>query len=261
MRKYRPQNDASVKNYYEDRFFAKQQIERFSPLNTPFEEELSAINTEILDAYIELGTLVVWINPQDNLIALENLKNFGYEILSELSSVDFLAKDGEFEIFYQLLSISKKRRMRLKLRLKEKQMLNSVCEIYASANWAEREIYDMMGVLIKNHPNLKRLLMPDDWFGHPLRKSYPLHGDERAKWYEIDKIYGKEFRNKIGEENRNSAFVDSKDTKNFSHLYHEVPFGDEKTAKKYKQEYQENSGVKFVKKIKRDGAKIIDKRF
>lgn len=261
MREYKPKNDANAKNYYEDRFFSGHEIEKFSPLNTPFEEELGAIGAEILHSYIELNTLVVWIKPDENTLALQNLKNFGYEILSEMSAVDFLAKNGEFEIFYQLLSISKKRRMRLKLHLKEKQMLSSVSEIYSSANWAEREIYDMFGILFKNHPNLKRILMPDDWFGYPLRKSYPLQGDERAKWYEIDKIYGKEFRNQIGAENRNSAFVDSKDTKNFSRLYHETPYGEERPLKAYKQEYQEIGGVRFVKKVKRDGANTINKRF
>lgn len=78
---------------------------------------------------------------------------------------------------------------------------------------------------IINHPNLKRILMPDDWYGHPLLKTYPLQGDEFAQWYEIDKIFGKEYREVVGVEQRDPGFADDKDTLNFARLYHEVPKG------------------------------------
>lgn len=110
------------------------------------------------------------------------------------------------------------------------------------------KIYDMFGIFIINHPNLKRILMPDDWFGHPLLKTYPLKGDEFARWYEIDKIFGKEYREVVGEEQRDSGFADDKDTLNFARLYHEVPKGSQKKEISFKQEYQEDEGVAFVKK-------------
>ena len=162
--------------------------------------------------------------------------------------------------FYQLLDIKRAKRARIKCFVENKSFLQSASEIYKSANWAERELYDMMGVWIQNHPNLARILMPDDWFGHPLLKSYPLEGDEFAKWYEIDKIFGKERRSEFEEENRNPAFVDDKDTFNFSRLYHETQFGGEVQSRVIKQEYQEDSGIKFVKSLKRDKFKLIKKR-
>lgn len=87
-------------------------------------------------------------------------------------------------------------------------------------------MYDMLGVKLNNHPYPKRILMPDDWEGHPLQKSYPLQGDEFAQWYEVDKIFGKEYRDIIGPENRDPAMVDEKDTFNFARVGHEVPFGE-----------------------------------
>ena len=68
--------------------------------------------------------------------------------------------------------------------------------------------------------------MPDDWYDHPLKKTYPLQGDEAASWYEVDKIFGKEARDVIGPEQRDPAAIDRYDTTRFARLGHEVPFGD-----------------------------------
>lgn len=250
--------DRSAKNYYDDRFFVAKETKKLSVEESEFEAEILALkDVEILNSYIELGTLVVFVSKEENLKALKALKEFGYECLSELSGVDFESDKGGIEVFYQLLSIEHKRRVRVKCFVKDGEFLESVCGLYKSARWAERELYDMFGVWIKNHPNLKRILMPDDWYGHPLRKTYPLHGDERAKWYEIDKIFGREHRNKFDEENRDPAFVDSKDTFNFSRLYHETYYGEDRPDKPYLQEYQEEGGVVLVKKPKRDKFKSI----
>ena len=209
---------------------------------------------------MEFDQLVLYINSSKNYKTLEVLKNFGYEQLSELAAVDFISQHGGYEVFYQLLSISKNRRTRIKCFVKKDEMLKSVCELYKSANWAEREMYDLSGVLIKDHPNLKRLIMPDDWHSHPLLRSYPLVGDESAKWYEVDKIFGVGARERIGEENRNSAFVNEKDTFNFTRLYHESGYGEPRPQEKILQEYQEEGGVRFVKRAKRGIYKIITKR-
>lgn len=252
--------DANEKNYYDDRFFVVKQTSKFPVEGSKFEDEISKLkdeNLEILNSYIEFDTLVIFIQKEQNFKALKALKEFGYEILSELSGVDFEVEKGGIEVFYQLLSIEHKRRVRVKCLVRDGEFLTSVNSLYRSASWAERELYDMLGVWIKDHPNLKRILMPDDWYGHPLRKSYPLHGDERAKWYEVDKIFGREYRERIGEENRDPSFVDSKDTFNFSRLYHETYYGEDRPDKSYLQEYQEESGVRFVKKLKRDKFKLI----
>ena len=75
-----------------------------------------------------------------------------YNFLSEHSAIDWLAKNGEFEIFYQMLSTSKRKRLRVKCFIKEKEVLKSVIGVYKSADWAEREMYDMFGVIISGHP-------------------------------------------------------------------------------------------------------------
>lgn len=261
MRKYSPKDDKTKQNYYKDRFFVANETKKEPCEGSKFEDDLKVLkNIEILNSYIEFENLVIYIKKEDNLKALKSFKKLGYTILCELSGIDFIKDKNGIEVFYQLLDINRKRRARIKCFVENKTFLQSATQIYKSANWAERELYDMMGVWIKDHPNLARILMPDDWYGHPLLKSYPLEGDEFAKWYEIDKIFGKEKRCDFDEENRNPAFIDNKDTFNFSRLYHETEFGGEIPKEAIRQEYQENGGVKFVKKVKRDKFKLIKKR-
>lgn len=263
MREYKDRNNAQKKHYYKDSFYVPEKTQKFDVYESKFEEDIEALaiaGVQILDSYIELDQLVVYVNSEENLKALEILREVGYEILCEISAVDFIASKGGFEVFYQLLSVSKIKRARLKCFVKEREMLASVTPLYKSANWSEREMYDMFGILIKDHPNLKRLIMPDDWHSHPLLKSYPLHGDEQAQWYEVDKIFGREYREAIGPENRDSARVDGKDTFNFSRIYHDVGKGEPPRDERALQEYQEDEGVAFVKKVKRDKAKILKKR-
>ncbi|MCD8213090.1 MAG: NADH-quinone oxidoreductase subunit C [Campylobacter sp.] len=263
MRTYKDKNNAQKKQYYDNRFYVSPMIEREDTNGTIFEEEVKFLrrnDIEILDGYVELEQLVVIVNSEQNLKTLELLKNFGYEQLSEVAAIDFLAVSGGYEVFYQLLSVSQNKRARVKCFVKQGKMLKSVSEIYKSANWAEREMYDMSGVFISGHPNLKRLIMPDDWHSHPLLKSYPLQGDEFAAWYEVDKIFGRERRDEIGAENRDPAFIDEKDTFNFSRIFHETANGDSPNENKILQEYQEDGGVKFVKKIKRNQSEILKER-
>jgi len=230
MRKYSPKDNVQKKAKYTDRFWVAPRVPRKKVEEGSFFEsvinELKANNIELLDTYVELGQLVVKINPNDNTKTLTTLKeNKCFKMCSELSAVDYLAQDGEFEIFYQLLNLDKAQRMRVITRVKENQAIETVVNIYKMANFAEREMYDMYGIYVNNHPYLKRILMPDDWYGHPLRKTYPLQGDEHASWYEVDKIFGKEYRDVIGPELRDPARIDRYDTKRFARVGHEVPFG------------------------------------
>jgi NADH-quinone oxidoreductase subunit C len=168
----------------------------------------------------------VEVNHQDNYKAIELLKNeCGYEMMSEMSAVDYLAQSGEFEVFYQLLNLKERKRVRVVCRIEQGLAIESIVPLYKSANFAEREMYDMFGIVVNNHPFLKRIIMPDDWEGHPLLKTYPLHGDEFAQWYEVDKIFGKDAREAIGPENRDPSRIDRYDTKRFSRVGREVPFG------------------------------------
>ena len=263
MRAYKDRKNAQKKQYYDDRFYVVPKVERQGVEGGIFEPEVKILQengVEILKSFVELGQLVVIIESGANFKTLEILKAFGYEQLSELAAVDFMADRGGYEVFYQLLSISKNKRVRVKCFVAKDEALKSVSEIYKSANWAEREMYDLSGVLLSGHPNLKRLIMPDDWYSHPLLKRYPLQGDEFAAWYEVDKIFGRERRDEIGAENRDPAFIDEKDTFEFSRMYHEVSKGEQPIKSEILQEYQETSGVKFVKKVKRGESEILKER-
>lgn len=262
MRQYSDKKNAQKQNYYKDRFYHASQTKKIELENSVFNDDYLKLKEQvnILNTFIELDFWVIYIDKNDNLKTLQFLKDLGYTSFTEASAIDYIEEKNGFEIFYQLLNIDKKLRVRIKTFVGLKEQIQSVASVFKGANWSEREIYDMFGIFIINHPNLKRILMPDDWYGHPLLKSYPLEGDEFAKWYEIDKIFGKQHRSVVGKENRDPGFVDDKDTYNFSKVYHESPKGMPFAKEKYLQEYQEEGGVAFVKKVKRSDCKFVDKR-
>ena len=258
MRKYIPKDSVQKKAYYTDRFHVVPSTPREDvSTDEVFAKQLEALSAkvEVLKAEIQLGAMVVEINHQDNFKALEILKEeCGYAMLTEMSAVDYLAKDGNFEVFYQMLNLKEVKRMRLVMRIEQGLAVESVVPLYKSANFAEREMFDMFGIVSNNHPFMKRILMPDDWEGNPLLKTYPLQGDEFASWYEVDKIFGKDAREAIGPEIRDQAQIDRYDTKRFSRVGYEVPFGadisegETETAIEYSKtflvDYQKADGVK-----------------
>ena len=96
--------------------------------------------------------------------------------ISAITAVDWFPEVPRFEVIYLLHSLDRNERLRLKCRVAEGQEIDSVCSIWRGANWYEREVFDMFGIPFRNHPDLRRILMPTDWEGHPLRKDYPVHG-------------------------------------------------------------------------------------
>ena len=266
MRRYVPKDDVQKKAYYTDRFWVAPQVPKEAvESDETFAADLEAIKAkfEVSDAYIQRGQLVVYIRPEDNFGVLELLKNDReYTQLSELSAIDWLAQKGQFEVFYQMLSMSKRKRLRIKCFIDETQAIESVEKLFRSADWSEREMFDMFGIKLNNHPFPKRILMPDDWHGHPLRKTYPLQGDEFAAWYEVDKIFGKEARDVIGPEQRDAALVDRYDTERFSRLGYEVPYGADNTQgeEASKVTYQEEGGVFLIDTLREDKSVIIKDR-
>ena len=105
---------------------------------------------------------------------VESLKNEGFEMMMDLTVVDwFRKKEPRFEIVVQFLSTSHNKRKTLKTFVNDEDLsISSITDIYPSANFYEREAFDMFGIIFENHPDLTRILMPDDWVGHPLRKNY-----------------------------------------------------------------------------------------
>ena len=264
MRAYTPKDDVQKKSYYTDRFYVSPQVPKQDvESDEVFAADLAAIKAKfvVLDAYIQVEQMVVYINPQDNFNVLKLLKEeLEYTQLSEMSAIDFIAQSDSFEIFYQMLSMNKVKRIRIKMALPNGQAVNSVEKLFRSADWSEREMFDMFGIEANGHPFMKRILMPYDWQGYPLLKTYPLQGDEFAAWYEVDKIYGKEAREEIGPEIRDTARVDRYDSNRFARLGHEVPKGTEITGNEPKNEenYQEDGGVFLIKKFDKETSVIID---
>jgi len=258
MRKYVPKDNVQKKAYYTDRFHVVPRVPREKiEEGSHFANVVKTVGADIKESYVEIGQLVLHINPEDNFKVIKILKEqCGYTQCSEQSAVDYLAKDNEFELFWQLLNVTEAKRVRVVCRLANGLAIESIEPLFNSANFAEREMFDMFGIKVNNHPFLKRILMPDDWEGHPLLKTYPLFGDEFASWYEVDKIFGKEYRDIIGPENRDPAKIDIKDTKRFSRVGYEVPFGAEYTEEEQEIEYSETALVNYNKKA----SKTLDER-
>ena len=121
--------------------------------------------------------LTVDVARENLLAALRALKGGGWERLGDVTAVDRHPSEPRFEIIYHLASVSMKQRLRLKVRLSgDAAEVESATQVYRSANWYEREVFDLFGVKFLNHPDMRRIMMPDEWEGHPLRKDYPVEG-------------------------------------------------------------------------------------
>jgi NADH-quinone oxidoreductase subunit C len=124
---------------------------------------------------------VFWINlPKEALRAAVTLlrddPELDYKMLSDLFGVDYPARENRFDILYNVYSLSRNRRVFLRVRVSENEPVPTISDLFPNADWAEREVYDLFGVPFDGHPDLRRILMPDDWDGYPLRKDYPLIG-------------------------------------------------------------------------------------
>jgi NADH-quinone oxidoreductase subunit C len=99
--------------------------------------------------------------------------------LADLTAVDWHPAEPRFEVVYHLHSVENNERLRLKCRLAGNAAeIDSVTSVWRSANWHEREVFDLFGIVFRGHPDLRRIMMPEDWEGHPLRKDYPVYGNK-----------------------------------------------------------------------------------
>ncbi|HEY8486796.1 MAG TPA: NADH-quinone oxidoreductase subunit C [Limnochordales bacterium] len=130
------------------------------------------------------GTEVVKVRPTALRDVARWLKEAGFHLLLDVAGVDYRGRrppEERFEVVYHLLDLAGRRRVRLKVALPEQEpTVATVSDLWPAAQWAEREVFDLFGVRFQGHPDLRRILMPDDWQGHPLRKDYPLRGPQRT---------------------------------------------------------------------------------
>lgn len=138
----------------------------------------------VVEAVEFIGQVSIRIEP-DRIVEVCNFlrddADTRFNYLSDLTCVHYpLGSERPLEIVYNLYSISRNERVRLKVAIAEGASVDSVTSVWPSANWMEREVYDLFGVNFRNHPDLRRILLPPDWEGHPLRKDYPLEFIENA---------------------------------------------------------------------------------
>ncbi|MCC7496744.1 MAG: NADH-quinone oxidoreductase subunit C [Bryobacterales bacterium] len=127
---------------------------------------------------LEHREVALEIRPGSIVAVCEFLKReHGFERLGGLTCVDWYPSEPRFQVVYLLHSISRNERLRLLVRLEgDAPVVESVTGVWRSANFYEREVFDLFGVRFRNHPDLTRIMMPEDWEGHPLRKDYDLQG-------------------------------------------------------------------------------------
>ena len=145
-------------------------------------EKFSASIIEIVEFR---GEVTVTVRKEDILAILSFLKHsLQYNLLTDVTAVDYQGrKEERFMLVYQLFSIDNKDRLRIKAPLAEADgSIQSATQVWGTANWLERAVFDLFGIVFENHPDLRRILMTDDWVGHPLRKDYPLQGPDREPY-------------------------------------------------------------------------------
>jgi NADH-quinone oxidoreductase subunit C len=132
----------------------------------------------VTGGHFDLGELTLEIAPAKIVSVCGFLKyDQQYVRLSSVTAVDRYPAEPRYEIVYHLHSIERKQLLRLKCRISgDTPQIDSVTSVWRSANWYERETWDLFGIRFLEHPGLKRIMMPDDWEGHPLRKDYPVTG-------------------------------------------------------------------------------------
>jgi len=117
---------------------------------------------------------VINVNAEEYKEVITNIKKDGYEMMVDLTAVDwYRKKEPRFELVVQFLSVSKNSRKTVKVKINDENLnIQTITDLYPGANFYEREVFDMFGIEFENHPDMTRILMPDDWVGHPLRKNY-----------------------------------------------------------------------------------------
>ena len=165
---------------------------------------IDTLRTLVPAASFEAGSSVdfqtIYV-PSDRLVdtclALRDSPALGFNVLVEITAADFWPREPRFEVVYHLLSVSNRARLRLKVRIPGDGSVSTVQSVWRGAGWPEREVWDMFGIVFDGHGDLRRLLMPEDWEGHPARKDYPVQIQKAAQTYQPLEVSEEEFRANI----------------------------------------------------------------
>ncbi|HMB14957.1 MAG TPA: NADH-quinone oxidoreductase subunit C [Pelovirga sp.] len=148
-------------------------------------EKLKAkFSPEIIDVVEFRGETTVTVKKEKIVDICTFMRDTGgYNLLCDLCSVDYLGQAPRYMVVYNLYNITTKERIRLKAPVEEQgAQIATVSTVWGTANWMERECWDLMGITFVGHPDPRRILMPEDWVGHPLRKDYPVQGPDREPY-------------------------------------------------------------------------------
>jgi NADH-quinone oxidoreductase subunit C len=139
---------------------------------------LIAAGPEILsDARWDRDEMTLTVAPESIVAAGIAVQKAGYNFLEDVTAVDWFPASPRFQVSYHIVSHTLKERIRLRVMLDEPNpTVNTITTVWPSANYYEREVFDLFGIHFGGHPNLRRIMMPEDWSGHPLRKDYPVEG-------------------------------------------------------------------------------------
>lgn len=153
---------------------------------------------EALESSDSAVTPVILV-PAEHLLAtaraLRATPELEFHAFSDVTAVDFFTqRQPRFDLVYHLVSPHRRARVRLKVRVDPGQPVSSITSVWPGAGWMEREVYDLFGIVFEGHEDLRRLMMPDDWEGHPLRKDYPVQLRKDAATYMPLQVTEEEFR-------------------------------------------------------------------
>ena len=139
----------------------------------------AAMPASVLALSYFAGDWTVIVDRASMLDAARHLRtapDAAFDICSDVTATDWPPRPERFDVIYCLFSTRHGQRLRVKARVADGEAIESVTSVWPAANWLEREVFDMFGIRFSGHPDLRRILMPDDWQGHPQRKDYPLEG-------------------------------------------------------------------------------------
>ena len=150
----------------------------------------SELATKIQNSFIKNSELTIEINENDLIEVIQFLKSnekCKFRQLIDIAGVDYPDSEKRFQLVYLLLSHENNIRIKVSTQFQLNQIINSITKIFPSANWMEREVFDMYGIKFKNHPDLRRILTDYGFKGHPLRKDFPLTGFNEVRYSEKEK--------------------------------------------------------------------------